>query len=252
MKSSNAFLRSIVGLVFIAFSVTSVQASEFYWTDWTTEISPTHFQGTIATPSSTITVDYTNLQGIAFFQNAGGPDYWADSSGVRDNATSPFTSEIVDNIPTGTDIVALMHAGYQTLQFSEAIANPVFSYVSLNGNGYAFLDQDFDVLSFGDSSDGNHNGYWGAGTSYKEVVDLGNGHIEYRLLGTGEPHGTIQFTGAFDTLTWRSMSDEYWNGFTVGIEGTAIEVLPEPSSFALLSIGAIGLFRTCLKNRERA
>ena len=56
MKSSNAFLRSIVGLVFIAFSVISVQASEFYWTDWTTEISPTHFQGTIATPSSTITV----------------------------------------------------------------------------------------------------------------------------------------------------------------------------------------------------
>jgi hypothetical protein len=48
------------------------------------------------------------------------------------------------------------------------------------------------------------------GTSFKNVVNLGGGNIEYQLLGTGEPHGTIRFTGAFDTLTWRSLSSEFW------------------------------------------
>lgn len=57
------------------------------------------------------------------------------------------------------------------------------------------------------------------------MVDLGGGNFEYQLLGTGEPHGTIRFLGAFDTVSWRSLSNEFWNGFTVGIEDTAQEIL---------------------------
>ena len=97
----------------------------------------------------------------------------------------------------------------------------MFAYVSLNGNGYGF-DQNFDILTFGDSSDGNACGYWGCGTSYKQMVTV-NGKTEYQLLGTGEPHGTLQFKGTFDTVNWRSLSDENWNGFTVGVQGTAVE-----------------------------
>lgn len=47
-------------------------------------------------------------------------------------------STLVDNRPTGTDIIALQYAGSQTLSFTEAIANPVFAFVSLNFNGYGF------------------------------------------------------------------------------------------------------------------
>ena len=238
---------------FVFFAVTA-GAATISWTDWETSDSANGFTGygTITTPTSTVDVTYNNPNGVGFYQASGGIDYWQNARAGRDETTSPYTSSFVENIPTGTDIVALRYAGLQTLTFSEAIANPVFSFVSLNGNGYSF-DQDFEILSFGDLSDGNDRGYWGSGTSYKNVVDLGGGNFEYQLLGTGEPHGTLRFTGAFDTVTWTSLTNEYWNGFTVGVEGTAEEifppaVVPEPSTWLLLSSGLAGL---AFYNRKR-
>jgi hypothetical protein len=233
-------------LVVICGSVGQACAGTIFWTDWQSQGSGTGFigLGTITTSTATVSVTYNNPQGIAFFQTGSGTDYFQNGlfNGGRNPATSPYTSNLVDNIPTAAEMIALRFAGSQSLSFSESIANPVFSYVSLNGNGYAF-DQDFEILSVG-GVDGNSPGYWGSGTSFKQVV--GN---EYRLLGTGEPHGTIRFTGSFSTVTWRSLSNEFWNGFTVGIQGTSTEVfaaVPEPSSVAcwsLLGLTALGRSR---------
>lgn len=227
------------------FLSTPASAALVYWTDWTggdlLTGTPFEAQGTITTPTSTVTVTYTNPQGIGFYQPSGGAYYWSNGSDGP-AGTSPYTSALVDNRPSSTDIIALQSAGSQTLKFSQAIANPVFSYVSLNGNGYGF-DQDFDILSFGSPSDGgNACGFWGCGTSYKNIVTVNN-VTEYQLLGTGEPHGTIRFKGSFDTVTWRSLSNEFWNGFTVGVQGTTVEVfgVPEPGSFALFGMGLLGL-----------
>ncbi len=244
----------------------AANAGTVYWTDWTTQGSvpgsPGSFvgNGTITTPTTSVDVTYTNLNGISFYQSSGGTDYWTSSgpfNSGRVAATSPYTSAQVDNIPTGTDIIALDQAGSQTLAFSQAVANPVFSYVSLNGNGYGFINQDFDILSYDDPSTGNDCGYWGCGTSYKSVVDLGGGNYEYELLGTGEPHGTIRFNGTFSSVSWVSLSSENWNGFTVGVQGTAQEVFgPEPSTMWLfgggLTVCLIARFlvarRTSLRN----
>lgn len=225
------------------------------WTDWTSSTSENGFtaHGTISTQTTSVTVSYNNPQGVAFFQTGSGIDYFQNGQGGagRNPATSPYTSARVENIPTAAEMIALEFVATQSLTFSEPIANPVFSYVSLNNNGYAF-DQDFEILSFSDGVN-NDAGYWGAGASSKDVVDLGGGNFEYRLIGFGESHGTIRFVGAFETVSWRSLSNEYWNGFTVGIEGTAAEVfpsaptvVPEPASlatFSLLGLIGVGCFR---------
>ena len=232
----------------LAFASLTVGAVPIAWTDWISSSTASGFtaQGKITTPTATVDVTYSNARGVAFYLTGapGEEDYWTDGpfhSNARNPALSPYTSAFVDNIPTGTDMIALQFAGTQTLTFSETIANPVFSYISLNGNGYAF-NRDFEILSFGDPSDGNNCGYWSCGTSSKSVVDLGGGNFEYQLLGTGEPHGTIRFTGAFDSVTWRSLTDENWNGFTVGVQGTAAEVfVPEPGVLALMALGFAGI-----------
>jgi hypothetical protein len=235
----------------------SASAAPIFWTDWTgsdQDPGPGFTgQGTITTSTASVAVTYSNARGIGFYQT-GAPsdtDWWVNrSTGTRNDAISPYTSAAVDNSPTGTDIIALRYAGSQTLTFSQAIANPVFAFVSLNGNGYAFQDQDFNILSVG-GEDGNDCGYWGCGGVTKTVIDEGNGHTLYELnssgVGGSEPHGVIQFTGSFDSLTWSSSTDEYWNGFTVGVQGTAAEVfppsngVPEPGLAALTGLGLLGL-----------
>jgi hypothetical protein len=233
-----ATLFRVIPVLTLVLAGSAASADPIYWTDWTgadTDPGPGFIgHGSITTPTANVNVSYTNPAGIGFYQSSGGTDYWTPRNPVTN---SPYTSSQVDNPPTGTDIIALRYAGNQMLTFSQTVLNPVFAFASLNGNGYAFLNQDFEILSYGaglgSAAPGDNNcGFYGCGTASKQVVDLGGGNIEYRLIGTGEPHGVIRFTGAFDSLTWRSMTSEYWNGFTVGIQDT-VDTKPPPTDVPL-------------------
>lgn len=252
-RRRTALLFRTIPALTLLFAASAANAAPIRWTDWTgsdTDPGPGFSaQGTITTATTTVGITYTNAAGVGFYQPSGGTDYWIPRTPL---GNSPYTSSLVDNPPVGTDIIALRFAGNQTLSFSQAIVNPVFAFVSLNGNGYAFLNQDFDILSFGaglgaPAPGDNSCGYWGCGNVTKQVVDLGDGNTEYRLIGSGEPHGTIRFTGAFEALTWRSLTNEFWNGFTVGVQGTVGEEnppptdVPVPATWLLLAAGGAAL-----------
>jgi hypothetical protein len=122
----------------------------------------------------------------------------------------------------------------QTLNFSQAIANPVFAFVSLNGNGYAF-NRDFELLSLG-GVDGNDCGYWGCGGASKVVVDLGGGISSTSSTATilAEPNLMVRFGSWEHSIRSRgaAASNEYWNGFTVGVQDTAVDFCTRQSDRA--------------------
>ncbi|MBX3668250.1 MAG: filamentous hemagglutinin N-terminal domain-containing protein, partial [Rhodocyclaceae bacterium] len=183
--------------------------STYYWVDWTSS-DATHVYGTLTIGADVVNVTYTNPQGFFGVQTNGGTFFWTSS-----NAVSPYVSAQVANGPATADIVQLQYQGSQTLVFSQPIANLAFAVVSLNGNGYGF-NQDFNIVAQ-TGVNGAGCGYWGCGAFSKTTSGA-----SYNLNGaSGEPHGTIRFSHAFSSLTWNSLANESWNGFTVGVSGTS-------------------------------
>ncbi len=163
--------------------------------------------GVLNIGAQTVNVAYTGE--IAFIQTSGGTNYFIPSA--------PYISALVDNAPPTSDIVALSSATSKTVTFDQPIDNLFFAIVSLNGNGYRF-DQDFEIVSTG-------CGFWGCGTLTREVVGS-----QFQLNGSGEPHGVIRFFGPVSSITWTSLTNEFWNGFTLGTYGLATPPggVPEP------------------------
>jgi len=216
----------------LLFALISISTADVFWTDWTSTIvegGVTKYVGqiTVTRPNGDIEVvevKFSNPIGIAGFQydatsDLAGYDWYVPRGGMTG---SPYTSATVPNRPPAYECIRLRYAGINTLEFSRDIGEPIFAYVSLNSNGYGF-DKDFTVLSSGEAATGNC-GYWGCGTSRREDHVDTDPVYRYWLVGTGEPHGTLQFKGSFNTLLWESLSSENWNGFTLGVSGLAEDV----------------------------
>lgn len=225
----------------------AAQALPVLWVDWTAgsagpsgSASGVIDLGPAGADASDVQVGYSGE--IGFIQTSGGTNYWTGPN-------TTYQSALVDNRPGTTDIIALSSATAKTLTFSKAVDNLFFAVVSLNGNGYEF-NEDFTIVSFG-------QGFWGNGTLTKQ--DVGNG--KFRLIGSGEPHGVIRFNRAVSSITWTSLTNEFWNGFTVGTYGLAatpdpnpppVTSIPEPATYAMFGAGLMALaLRRWRQGRQR-
>lgn len=244
MKKFNAVISVVVSSVLG--SAVPAAAEVVNWIDWqtsTTDSSGFTAKGVITSGSETIDVTYNNPLGVSFIQTGLGTDFFTASG-----PNSPYESvgaNGVDNRPPAAEMIGLQFAGRQTLSFSKTIQNLYLSFVSLNSNGWRF-DQDFTILSYtGGNVDGagpDSGGYWGSGSVTR--VDNGDGTYSLNNLTSGEPHGTILLIDKFDTLAWNSLSNENWNGFTVGVQGTDDQVpdaVPLPAAGLLLAGGLVVL-----------
>jgi hypothetical protein len=221
---------SSITLAAAALLSTPALSAEVDWADWTSGTAGANGTATGVFDTTDGPVDIGYSGEIAFIQTGVGTNYF--------NPGTPYVSALVDNAPTAAEMIALSTATSKTLTFSKPVDNLFFAVVSLNGNGYQF-DQDFEIVSTG-------CGFWGCGGLAR--VDLGNGQYQANSTG-GEPHGVIRFTGAVSSITWTSLSNENWNGFTVGTYGVAPPPIPEPSTWAMLALGLVGVAAAARRKR---
>ena len=225
-KGENMKKFLLIGSVLSLFLVDLASAGTITWTDWQSAIPNTTVYGDLGGIAVTYTGNYSFVQ---LGDGTGdGTNYWTEPN----SSSKPYTGNIViDNAPTGAEMIALNGAASHSITFGSAVIDPVMTFVSVGSPiipvTYNF-DQPFTLLS-------NGVGYW-------SWANPGGGPGDVSLVGnslTGsEFHGAIQFHGTLSSISWSSLQDENWQGFTVGVPGAPV---PEPATMILFGTGIIGL-----------
>lgn len=240
-------MKTIFRSAIIVAIATWAHAETFHYVDWT-DAAPesgtaSGFVGFGDMALVTVDFEVLNADGspgsFLFAQTDSGGSYW--------NPADPYISDAVENAPPGSDILALVGGENQTyrITFSEPVEDPIMAVLSLGPGGIEYdFDRPFDIVSQG-------TGFWGGDD--KSLTALPGD-----VLRGDEGHGTIAFSGTFDSLTWTVPEPETWHGVTMGIRTTqelAVgsgnnAVTPEPNGI-LLAFPALMLVGLTSRRRRK-
>ena len=224
MPAKDSFKRLATGLAAVAGLAVALPAAaiEIKWTDWIGTTGPTTIVGESTSLGEVIDITYEGT--YRFLQTGTGIDYFSPSSPYTDN-------DVVDNRPPAAEMIAInggSGALTHTVSFSETVIDPVMAIVSLGQPNlvvtYEFIDETFDILSSG-------TGHWGGAASGSLF------QLTPSILTGVEGHGVIQFSGAYDSISWTVPTFEAWHGFTFGFELLESQAVPEPATLGLLAAG---------------
>ena len=200
-----------------------------YWADWLSSAA-VDGRGTV--------VGAMNVGGTAVGVTYTGELEFAVTAPGGTNYFTPratFLGALLDDAqPTDGDIIALSGfvSGVNTFTFAQPVVNPVLSVVSL-GRGstpveYVF-DAPFELVSGGAA-------IFGGVPITSPAPNTVRGQ---------EGNGTIRFLGTYSSLSFTTNGAEYWSGFTLGVQGTALAetppstVTPEPATVGLVGAGLV-------------
>jgi hypothetical protein len=207
----------------------------------------------VYTSFASVTIDISiasmysgNNSGTPFFPTTGRLNLVSLDSGSWGNATtisSTFSSLTSSFIPTGATLIAAFDAAnnFQLGSVSYALSN--YSYSGNVGAGDELLLVGYPTLTSSSSSPGQGT----QGFIFRTSTIGGDGqtpNINFTLPPDG---GTYQLWFENETLTSGAGAiggPAGWSGFTTTV--------PEPSTYALLAVGAVGLFLSFRRRKLQA
>ena len=238
----STFLRRAAAVLSCALAP-ALASAQTQWTTWTA--ATVGASGSAAGTLGTTGVSWSGR--LSGFQLANGMSQGLSENGLGNNywiRQAPYTNAAAGlTAPDKLGFVQQNTGGSGTLTFATAVVNPLIAFISVGQPAlpitYTFTSGGAPVLFSVLADNTSEQAYWGRGTNT----------VSGNTIRGNEFSGVIQLQGTFTSVDLAFSPNEGWHGFTVG---TGASVVPEPSTYVLLSTGLAALGVVARRRRRQA